>query len=383
MSDPKVERLVEDLIADHERRDGILPRAHVERLFEKRELSVEQVSSVITQLSDLGISIEEENSSNGIDLTLDDDSSPNITGSTYSSESIEKQLSRVSKKLLSAQDEVDLGRKMELGRRAKTELENGITRTPEHVQLVLDAENARRKMVTANLRLVFSIAKRYIGYSDLEIDDLFQEGVAGLMRAIDKYDHNLGYKLSTYATWWIKQSITRALVNKGTTIRLPVHIHNDVVRLKKAHKLLSNLHPARRVGFFEIADELAWTIDKVHFIQGVANLTPSSIDDKISNLEDFTLADTLVSELPTPDEEMYLFGFRNSIAEAITDLTEREKTIICLRFGLLGLGDGATLEEIGRIYSVTRERIRQIEAKALEKLRLPRRADILRDFIDS
>jgi RNA polymerase sigma factor (sigma-70 family) len=174
----------------------------------------------------------------------------------------------------------------------------------EHDRLVERGRNAKETMITANLRLVLHIAKPYVGLSDLSLDDLFQEGVMGLMRAVDKYDHTLGYKFSTYATWWIRQSITRSLADRGTTIRLPVHAYDDVLRLKRAHKLLGQAHPERRTSMAELADELAWAIDKVHFIQQVAAFVPASLDERINGHDDLTLMETLVSGLPSPEEHL-------------------------------------------------------------------------------
>lgn len=234
----------------------------------------------------------------------------------------------------------------------------------------------------ANLRLVLHIAKPYVGLSDLSLDDLFQEGVMGLMRAADKYDHTLGYKFSTYATWWIRQSITRSLADRGTTIRLPVYVYDDVLRLKRAHKLLGQAHPERRTSMAELADELAWTIDKVHFIQQIAAFVPASLDERINGYDDLTLIETLVSDLPSPEEHLDQADLVRCIDDALSGLNERESKVLRLRFGLADHGDGMTLEEIGQMFGLTRERIRQIEAKALSRLRHPSRVDTLRCFLD-
>jgi len=235
----------------------------------------------------------------------------------------------------------------------------------------------------ANLRLVLHVAKPYVGLSELSLDDLFQEGVIGLMRATDKYDHALGYKFSTYATWWIRQSITRSLADRGTTIRLPVHVYEDVLRLKRAHKLLGQAHPERRTSMTELADELAWTIDKVHYIHQIAAFVPTSLDEKINGYENLTLMETLISSLPSPEEQLIQTDLARCIENSLSSLKERESTVLRLRFGLTGSGNGATLEEIGQRFGVTRERIRQIEAKTLSRLRLPSRGGVLRDFLES
>lgn len=384
MEETKVDRVVRDLIADHDRLDGFLSKAHVERLLEKRQLTVEEGAEVYRQLNALGIGVEDESENpdetEGTRANAADSVDAGVDGSF---ERLDVRLRGLGSKLLAAEEEVELGRRMELSRRALRELEEGIPRLEEHDRIVERGRNAKETMITANLRLVLHIAKPYVGLSDLSLDDLFQEGVMGLMRAVDKYDHTLGYKFSTYATWWIRQSIMRSLADRGTTIRLPVHAYDDVLRLKRAHKLLGQAHPERRTSMAELADELAWTIDKVHFIQQVAAFVPASLDERINGYDDLTLMEMLVSDLPSPEEHLDQADLARCIDDALSGLKEREGKILRLRFGLRDSGHGATLEEIGQMFGLTRERIRQIEAKALGRLRHPSQGNTLRDFLDS
>jgi RNA polymerase primary sigma factor len=379
----KVDGVVRDLVADHDRLDGFLSEAHVERLLEKRGLSVEECAEVRRQLDALGISVENASETRDEIEISNVDAVDSVDGGLHDSfERFDVRLRSLSSRLLTAEEEVELGRQMELGRRAQRELEEGVSRSEEHDRLIELGGKAKETMIMANLRLVLHIAKPYVGLSDISLDDLFQEGVLGLMRATDKYDHTLGYKFSTYATWWIRQSITRSLADRGTTIRLPVHVYEDVLRLKRAHKLLGQAHPERRTSMVELADELAWTIDKVHFIQQIAAFVPASLDEKLDGYDDLTLMETLVSSLPSPEEQLIQTDLARCIENALSGLEERESTVLRLRFGLSDSRDGATLEEIGQVFGVTRERIRQIEAKALRRLRLPSRGDVFRDFLE-
>lgn len=384
VEETKVDRVVRDLVADHDRLDGFLSKAHVERLFEKRRLSVEECAEVHRQLDALGISVEDESEKS------DETEGPGVVGGDSvdasvdgSYERLDVRLRSLSAGLLTAEEEVELGRRMEFGRRAQREVEEGVPRSEEHDRIIERGRSAKETMIMANLRLVLHVAKPYVGLSDLSLDDLFQEGVMGLMRATDKYDHTLGYKFSTYATWWIRQSITRSLADRGAKIRLPVHVYDDTLRLKRAYKLLRQTHPERRPSTTEVADELTWTIDKVHFIEQVATVVPASLDESINGYDDFTLMETLVSNLPSPEEHLDRVDLARCIDDALSGLKERESKVLRLRFGLSDSGHVATLEEIGQIFGVTRERIRQIEARALRRLRHLGRGDALREFLDS
>jgi RNA polymerase primary sigma factor len=383
VEEAKIDRTVSDLVADYDRKDGYLTEDHVERLLEKRKLSVEECSEVYRQLNSLGITIESESEIFDNELIHHVDSIESVNPDSETAHGRIHWLPGLDIKLLTPNEEVELGRKMELGRRAQEELENGVERSEEHDRIIERALRAKNEMIKANLRLVLYIAKPYVGMSDLDLDDLFQEGVVGLMRAVNKYDHTLGYKFSTYATWWIRQTITRSLADRGRTIRLPVYVYSDVIQFKRAYKLLTQIHLDRRISMAELADELTWAIDKVHFIQQVSALVPLSLDEQLDEYDDFSLIATLVSDLPSPEEQLNQTELTKCIEHALTTLTKRESTVLSLRFGLFNSRDKLTLEEIGQAYGLTRERIRQIEVLAIRRLRHPSNAEKLRDFLDS
>lgn len=381
MDQERIDKVVRDLLADYDRRDGYLSAGDVERLFDKRQLSIEEGAEVYRQLEEVGVTLEIDEIDEVITPTPEDteDLEPDNL-KTY--DNFDARLKGLRTKLLTADEEVELGRRMELGRRAEAEVTNGIEPSDAHRSTLQSARRAREVMIVSNLRLVLHIARPYVPLSDLSLEDLFQEGTLGLMRAAEKYDHTLGFKFSTYATWWIRQAITRALADRGATIRLPVHMYEKVVRLKRATRLLSLAHPERRPSIRELADELTWPIDRVHFLQQMAMLAPSSLDEIVPGTDDVTYIDTIVSAEEMPEDYANRKALERSVEYVLQSLEEREQKILKLRLGLEGPADGSTLEAIGRIYAVTRERIRQIEAKALKKLRLPSRADVLRPYID-
>ena len=382
MEDPEIESIVSLLVADYDRQGGELSNEQVNRILSKRNVSVTQSVSIIEKLESLGIT-PSDGESEIEDFSPGDSFNSSVEQSEYDF-AREKELERTTNilagKLLTAEDEVKLGRIIYLGRLAKEELESGVLETTRHLDLIKQAEEARDTMIKKNLRLVLHIAKPYHGYSDLTIDDLFQEGIFGLIRSVEKFDHTLGYKFSTYSTWWIRQSITRALADKGAIIRLPVHVHSDVWRYFRAKKLIESLNPIRPASISELADELAWSPDKVHFISQVSQLAPTSIDQSITEESDKTIQDQLVSpELP-PDGLVEIDSLSSQIRTQIQKLTEREQDIITSRFGLKDQGDGETLEEIGQRHNLTRERIRQIESKVLEKFRKPSMSGPLKEY---
>ncbi len=244
-------------------------------------------------------------------------------------------------------------------------------------------EGAKQKLIEANLRLVVSVARRYSQSSGgITLLDLIQEGNLGLIRAVDKYNHNTGFKLSTYATWWIRQAISRAIADKSRLIRLPVHINETLGRVRRASRDLAS-QLGREPTMQELADHLNMQLDKVTQLMTMGN-APVSLDQPMGEEGDSSLGD-LVEDVQgvDPDQQAAEISMRAAVQKALTQLPERERKIIELRFGLDegGGGQPRTLEEVGQQLGVTRERIRQIEAKVLRKLRHPRVGKQLRDFL--
>ncbi|MCG9884635.1 MAG: RNA polymerase sigma factor RpoD [Cyanobacteria bacterium] len=313
----------------------------------------------------------------------------------YTEDSIRLYLQEIGRiRLLRADEEIELARKiadlLEL-ERVREQMVEDLGREPsdrEWAQAVEmgDREFRRRlqlgrrakdKMVQSNLRLVVSIAKKYMNRG-LSFQDLIQEGSLGLIRAAEKFDHEKGYKFSTYATWWIRQAITRAIADQSRTIRLPVHLYETISRIKKTTKLLSQ-EMGRKPTEEEIATRMEMTIEKLRFIAKSAQL-PISLETPIGKEEDSRLGDFIESDGETPEDQVAKNLLREDLESVLDTLSPRERDVLRLRYGL---DDGRmkTLEEIGQIFNVTRERIRQIEAKALRKLRHPNRNSILKEYI--
>lgn len=290
-----------------------------------------------------------------------------------------KEIGRVP--LLSAAEEVDLAKRMERGQLAKERLEQGIEDPVEVEQLlweVRDGERAQEHLIKANSRLVVSVAKKYVGRG-VPFLDLIQEGNIGLIRAVNKFDYRRGYKFSTYATWWIRQAVTRAIADQGRTIRVPVHMYEQINRLTRtSRQLVQEL--GRDPTTEEIAEALEVTPKKVEQVIRVSQ-RPLSLEMPVGEEEDSYLGDFIEDEdAQSPTDAASQQLLREVIDEIFASLTPREVRILQLRFGLVD-GYSYTLEEVGRKFGVTRERIRQIEAQALGRLRHPSRSRKLRDYL--
>ena len=293
-----------------------------------------------------------------------------------------KEIGKVN--LLTFDEEVKLAQTMEAGNTAKEQLEELGEELDEEARaelekLVKQGESAKQRLAEANLRLVVSIAKRYVGRGMLFLD-LIQEGNLGLIKAVEKFDHTKGYKFSTYATWWIRQAITRAIADQARTIRIPVHMVetiNKVIRVSR--QLLQELghDPSPE----EIAEEMNMPVDKVREILKIAQ-EPVSLETPIGEEEDSHLGDFIPDEdASEPSEAASFTLLKEQLVDVLGTLTPREEKVLKLRFGIED-GRTRTLEEVGKEFNVTRERIRQIEAKALRKLRHPSRSKKLKDFLN-
>ena len=313
----------------------------------------------------------------------------------YTEDSIRVYLQEIGRiRLLRPDEEIELARKIadllqleELA--AQFEVDNGhLPDNKEWAALVemplikfrrrlMLGRRAKEKMVQSNLRLVVSIAKKYMNRG-LSFQDLIQEGSLGLIRAAEKFDHEKGYKFSTYATWWIRQAITRAIADQSRTIRLPVHLYETISRIKKTTKTLSQEF-GRKPTEEEIAESMEMTIEKLRFIAKSAQL-PISLETPIGKEEDSRLGDFIEADIENPEQDVAKNLLREDLEGVLATLSPRERDVLRLRYGL---DDGRmkTLEEIGQIFDVTRERIRQIEAKALRKLRHPNRNGVLKEYI--
>jgi RNA polymerase primary sigma factor len=280
-----------------------------------------------------------------------------------------KEIGRVP--LLSMEDEKNLAMAIESGERELARNGSGVN------EIVARGEEAKRRLTEANLRLVVSIAKKYVGRGMLFLD-LIQEGNLGLIRAVEKFDYRKGYKFSTYATWWIRQAITRALADQARTIRIPVHMVETINRLiKVSRQLLQEL--GRDPSVEEIATEMGLTPEKVREVIKISQ-EPISLETPIGEEEDSHLGDFIEDqEAVAPAEAASVMLLKEKMADVLKNLTERERKVLVLRFGLED-GHQRTLEEVGQEFGVTRERIRQIEAKALRKLRHPSRGKALKDY---
>ena len=291
-----------------------------------------------------------------------------------------KEIGRVA--LLTAQQEVELAQRIESGLMAEEQLQVGkvsATREEDLRWQRRDGAMAKRHLVEANLRLVVSIAKRYVGRG-MAFLDLIQEGNLGLIRAVEKFDYAKGFKFSTYATWWIRQAITRAIADQARTIRIPVHMVETINKLVRIQRqLLQDL--GREPTAEEIAEQMELTPEKVREIQKISQ-EPVSLETPVGEEEDSNLGDFIEdAEAPVPLERASFRLLQEQLESVLHTLSEREKEVIRLRFGLVD-GQPRTLEDVGKKFGVTRERIRQIESKTLSKLRHPSRSQKLRDYLE-
>ena len=348
----------------------------VQDVFQDMPLEDEQFDKVLDMLEDSGIDVVKKDFV-GTDLDVDTDDLideddivlteedevdvENIDLSVPEGVSIEdpvrmylKEIGKVP--LLSAEEEIELALRMEQG-----------------------DEEAKKKLAEANLRLVVSIAKRYVGRGMLFLD-LIQEGNLGLIKAVEKFDYRKGFKFSTYATWWIRQAITRAIADQARTIRIPVHMVETINKLiRVSRQLLQEL--GREPTPEEIAEEMKMPVERVREILKISQ-EPVSLETPIGEEEDSHLGDFIqYDNVPVPVDAAAYTLLREQLEEVLDTLTDREKKVLSLRFGLED-GRGRTLEEVGKEFNVTRERIRQIEAKALRKLRHPTRSRKLRDYLE-
>ncbi len=362
----KFDEKVKELMALAKKKKNVLEYTEISAFFADMQLSEEQFDEILEILEknkvdvlriieedvpeeELLIAEEEEVDMESIDLSAPEGVSTEDPVRMYL-----KEIGKVP--LLTPDEEVELAKRMELG-----------------------DEEAKKRLAEANLRLVVSIAKRYVGRGMLFLD-LIQEGNLGLIKAVEKFDYRKGYKFSTYATWWIRQAITRAIADQARTIRIPVHMVETINKLTRVSRQL--LQELGREPFpEEIAEEMNLPVERVREILKISQ-EPVSLETPIGEEEDSHLGDFIQDEnMPVPAEAAAYTLLREQLEEVLSTLTEREQKVLRLRFGLND-GRQRTLEEVGKEFNVTRERIRQIEAKALRKLRHPSRSRKLKDFLD-
>ena len=345
----------------------------IERLYDVFEKeSIELVEDLDKELEEIEVSKEE----------LEDLSVPEGINIDDHVKMYLKEIGKVN--LLTPEEELSLAKRMADGETAKDQIEEIGENIDEDSKkqidlLIADGEKAKKSLAEANLRLVVSIAKRYVGRGMLFLD-LIQEGNLGLIKAVDKFDYTKGYKFSTYATWWIRQAITRAIADQARTIRIPVHMVETINKLVRvSRQLVQEL--GREPTPEELAKELNMPVDKVREISKISQ-EPVSLETPIGEEEDSHLGDFIPDEdAPAPSEAASFVLLKEQLGAVLETLSEREAKVLRLRFGLDD-GRARTLEEVGKEFDVTRERIRQIEAKALRKLRHPSRSKKLKDFLD-
>ncbi len=361
-------------LIDKGKKDGSLTYEQIGEALSEMELDKEQIENIYDTFAQLGIDILDENIKDDTVIfnkefnkdpdaeTEDEDEDVSkldlsIPKGVSIDDPVRMYLKEIGKiPLLSAEEEIDLAEKMGYG-----------------------DEIAKKKLVEANLRLVVSIAKRYVGRGMLFLD-LIQEGNLGLIKAVEKFDYKKGFKFSTYATWWIRQAITRAIADQARTIRIPVHMVETINKLIRVHRQLLQEY-GRDPKPEELAKEMDMPEEKIREIMKIAQ-EPVSLETPIGEEEDSHLGDFIPDEdAPAPAEAAAYSLLKEQLEDVLCTLNEREQKVLKLRFGLED-GRARTLEEVGKEFDVTRERIRQIEAKALRKLRHPSRSKKLKDYLD-
>ena len=380
-SGPSLTAQLTDLVALGRSR-GFVTTGDVTTAIDRAELTADALDGVVRVLADEGIEmldtqVEEEPDTKIPDTDAD---TARRAGTSDLVRIYLREIGRVP--LLTAEDEVELAKSIEAGLYAEEKLNSGFTLSAgdraDLEWLAADGVQGKQRLIEANLRLVVSIAKRYIGRG-LVFLDLIQEGNLGLIRAVEKFDYTRGYKFSTYATWWIRQAITRAIADQARTIRVPVHMVETINKLARVQRQLHQ-ELGREATVEEIAAEMGVEPERVAEIQRIAQepvSLQSPIGEEESDLGDFIEdADAVV-----PIEAAAFIMLQDQLDRVLCELSEREQRIIQLRFGLSD-GHPRTLEEVGKEFGVTRERIRQIESKTLAKLRHPSRALLLREYLD-
>jgi RNA polymerase primary sigma factor len=378
---------VKDLIT-RGKETGFLTTEDVTVALQAAELPPEQTDTVLAVLNDEGIEILDPAAADADEAELlarRRREEEELALKAPTSDPVRMYLKEIGKvPLLTAEEEVDLAKRIEAGLFASEKLATATRKVApgmrrDLVMIERDGQVAKHKLVEANLRLVVSIAKRYVGRGMLFLD-LIQEGNLGLIRAVEKFDYTKGYKFSTYATWWIRQAITRAIADQARTIRIPVHMVETINKLIRIQRqLLQDL--GREPAPEEIAKEMDLTPDKVREILKVSQ-EPVSLETPIGEEEDSHLGDFIEdSDAVVPVDAASFILLQEQLDSVLHTLSDREKKVIQLRFGLTD-GHPRTLEEVGREFGVTRERIRQIESKTLSKLRHPSRSQKLRDYLE-